>query len=178
MRKVCNKGYTLLEAMIVMALICIVTGIGLPGFRELRSSHRLTATIHQISTYFALARNSAISSGIPVSVCPSRGDGRCRRDSDWSQGWMVFRDPERRGQPDTPTSILSQETAPAIGSLVVLSSQDRSAIRFFPDGLSSGSNLTVRICERGRLRAKVVVNNSGRTRSVKAKGERSCLAPD
>ncbi|MFC6841951.1 GspH/FimT family pseudopilin [Xanthomonas theicola] len=178
MRNAATQGYTLLQVTIVMVVICVTTAIGLPAFRELLVNQRLATTAHRLSSQFALARSSAISSGVPVSACPSRGDGNCRSDSDWSQGWIVFRDPQRRGEPSEAASILTQETAPAANSVVLLSNQGRRAIRFLPDGRSSGSNLTVRICERGRLRATVVVNNAGRVRSAKVKGQALCRRPE
>ncbi|MBB5883138.1 prepilin-type N-terminal cleavage/methylation domain-containing protein [Xanthomonas sp. LMG 8992] len=178
MRNAAVKGYTLLEAMIVMVVICLVAGIGLPAFRELLANQRLTAATHQLSAHLALARSSAISSGVPVSACPSNGDGSCRSDSDWSQGWLVFRDPERQGQPTAPDSILSEGSVPGAGSLILRSNHGRPSIRFLPDGRSAGSNLTVNICERGRLRAAVVVNNTGRIRTRKATEPMSCRMPD
>lgn len=178
MRNAAAKGYTLLEAMIVMAVICLLAGIGLPALRELLANQRLTAATHQLSAHFALARSSAISFGVPVSACPSNGEGGCRSDSDWSHGWLVFRDPERQGQPIAPDSILSEGSAPGAGELVLRSNQGRPSVRFLPDGRSAGSNLTVNICERGRLRAAVVVNNTGRIRTRKATEPMPCRTPD
>ncbi|AJC45110.1 GspH/FimT family pseudopilin [Xanthomonas sacchari] len=178
MRNAAIKGYTLLEVTIVMVVICLLAGIGLPSLREWLANHRLTVATHQLSTHFALARSSAISAGIPVSACPSDGNGRCRGDSDWSHGWLVFRDPERQGQPTAPDSILGEGRAPGAGNLVLRSSHGRPTIRFLPDGRSAGSNLTVSICERGRLRAAVVVNNTGRIRTQKATAALPCRIPD
>ena len=169
-----NRGYTLLQLVVVMALICILASAGLPAFQNLLERQRLATTIHRLSTQLALARNSAISSSVPVSACPSLGDGSCRNDSDWSRGWIVYRDPDRQGQPADAASILSQESEPASGSMTLLSSRGRRAIRFLADGRSSGSNLTIRICGHGRLLAEVVVNNVGRVRSAKASGKPPC----
>lgn len=173
-----DQGYTLLQLTAVMALICALAATGLPAFQDLLERQRITTTIHRLSTQLALARNSAISSGGAVSACPSSGDGGCRNDSDWSQGWIVYRDPDRQGQPADASSILSQERLPARGAMTLLSSRSRRAIRFLPDGRSSGSNITVRICSRGHLLAEVVVNNVGRVRSAKPSGRPPCTTPE
>jgi type IV fimbrial biogenesis protein FimT len=178
MQKFRDQGYTLLQLAAVMALICVLAATGLPAFQELLERQRTAATIHRLSTQLALARNSAISSRGAVSACPSSGDGGCRDDSDWSQGWIVYRDPDRQGQPANASRILSQERLPATGAMTLLSSRGRRAIRFLPDGRSAGSNITVRICSRGHLLAEVVVNNVGRVRSAKPSGRPPCTAPE
>jgi type IV fimbrial biogenesis protein FimT len=168
------RGYTLLQLAIVMAMICVLAAVGLPAFQDLIMRQRLAVTSYRLTSQLALARNSAISYGIPVSVCPSNGDGRCRSDNDWSRGWMVYRDRDRQPQPAEPGSILGLETAPAAASMTVVSNTGRHAVRFLPDGRSAGSNLSLRICRKGRLLAKVVVNNVGRTRLAKTAADEAC----
>jgi prepilin-type N-terminal cleavage/methylation domain len=178
MQQSANRGYTVLELVVVMALICILAAVGLPSLQTLLERQRLATTVHRLSTQLALARNSAISSRVPVSACPSLGDGGCRADSDWSQGWIVYRDPDQQGQPPDPGSILVQERMPATGSMTLLSSRGRRAVRFLADGRSAGSNLTIRICGRDRrLFAEVVVNNVGRVRSARATAGQRCSVP-
>ncbi|MCC4594724.1 GspH/FimT family pseudopilin [Xanthomonas campestris pv. phormiicola] len=174
MRKSSAQGYTLLQLAVVMATICVLTAIGIPAFQDLVMRQRLAVTSYRLSSQLALARSSAISSGVPVSVCPSSGGGKCREDNDWSHGWMVYRDLDRQSQPTDPDSILGQETAPAAASMTVISNSGRRAVRFLPDGRSAGSNLSIRICGKGRLLAEVVVNNAGRPRLAKAATSQAC----
>ncbi|UKE48501.1 GspH/FimT family pseudopilin [Xanthomonas cerealis] len=170
------RGYTLLQLAIVMAMICVLTAIGIPAFQDLLMRQRLAVTSYRLSSQLALARSSAISYGTPVSVCPSGGDGKCLADNDWSHGWMVYRDLERQAQPTDPSRILGLETAPAAASITVISNSGRQAVRFLPDGRSAGSNLSIRICGKGRLLAEVVVNNAGRTRLARAAASQACQA--
>ncbi|MBB4125317.1 type IV fimbrial biogenesis protein FimT [Xanthomonas translucens] len=166
----------MLQLAIVMAMICVLTVIGIPAFQDLIMRQRLSVTSYRLSSQLALARSSAISYGVPISVCPSSGDGKCRVDNDWSHGWMVYRDLDREPQPTDPSSILGLETAPAAASMTVISNSGRRAVRFLPDGRSPGSNLSIRICEKGRLLAEVIVNNAGRTRLAKAAASQACQA--
>ncbi|MGY0559151.1 GspH/FimT family protein [Luteimonas sp. A277] len=46
--------------------------------------------MHQVSADLAMARSTAIMRRAQVVVCPRTADYRCRNDSDWGQGWMVF----------------------------------------------------------------------------------------
>lgn len=168
------RGYTLLELVVTLALAAILTAVALPAFRSTLDRQRATTSVHLLTAQFAQARSTAITRAEVVSVCPSRGDGRCREDGDWSEGWILFRDPDRDGQPDTAMEVLREQRRTPRGSLILRSSSGRPLLRYLPDGRSAGSNLRVRACLHGRLYGEVVVNNLGRVRSVRAAGTQSC----
>lgn len=168
------RGLTMVELAIVIAILAVLTAIALPGFTGLLERQRITTTLHLLSAQFAQARSTAIVRHEVVSVCPSRGDGRCRDDGDWSEGWLLYRDPGRQGQPTAPADILREERRRPHAGLRLSSSEGRPQLRYLPDGRSAGSNLRVRVCLRGRLRGEVVVNNLGRVRSRRADGGESC----
>lgn len=169
-----SPGFTLGEALIAIAIIAAMITVAIPSFTKLLDHQRAAASIHAIAAQFAIARSTAITRRIPVSVCPSRGDGTCRNDWDWSEGWLMYLDPERKGQPMQTADILRNERSPAAGSVSILSSSGRRAIRFQPNGRTSGSNITVKICRNGRLLGKVVINNAGRVRSERTPGDHDC----
>ncbi len=158
-----QSGLTLIEAMIVSAVLALMVGIGLPSYRELRQGMQLRSLAHQLTTDFAAARMHAIRSGVPVVVCPVRGEG-CRMDGDWSGGWMVFRDADRNLHPDHQDDVLSQYRV-RTADMRILSNAGRPVLRYLPNGMSAGSNLTVALCSHQQMRARVVVNNGGRIRS-------------
>jgi type IV fimbrial biogenesis protein FimT len=167
-------GFSLVEVSIVLALAAILAGLALPGFRDLLQRQRVNAAMHQLSTQLAQARITAISRRTPVTLCPSLGDGRCRGEPDWSAGWLVYRDPARASQPQSPGDILQDIRDPVHGSLRILSSSGRLRVRYQPDGFSSGTNLTVRICVDASLQGEIVVNNAGRARIRRAAKATPC----
>ncbi len=167
-------GFTLIEAITAMTVLALGMAIGLPSFRYSLERQRLASTMHLVSGQLAMARMAAITHSIPVSVCPAQGNGICTGNWDWTDGWLVYRDPQRQPQPASATHILRQESAPFPRSVTVLSSSGRKAIRFQPDGRSGGSNIKFRICIDGRLRGEVNVNNSGRVRSQRTAGTQPC----
>ncbi len=168
------RGYTLVEMAVVMAVVATLTAVALPAFRSTLEAQRTRAALHAVSAQFALARTTAITRRESVSVCPSAGGGGCTGDFDWSRGWIMYRDPGRSDQPETPDAILRHENAPVGPSMRLLSSTGRRVIRFLPDGRSAGSNLRVRVCHQERLLGEVVVNNLGRVRSRRTPGTQSC----
>ena len=163
-------GFSLMESMIVLAVAAILAGLALPGFQETLQRQRAASTMHALVTQLAQVRNTAITRRVPVTVCPSLGDGRCRPEPDWSAGWLAYHDPERSDQPRSPTDILREEQRPADGPVKVLGTAGRLRVRYQPSGRSGGNNLTLRICTGATLHGEVIVNNVGRARTRRAQG--------
>ena len=163
-------GFSLVELLSVIAITAILAGLALPAFRDTLHRQRAASTMHLLASQLAQARNTAITRRMPVTVCPSLGDGRCRPDPDWSAGWLAYHDPLRGNQPRSSTDVLSEERRPADGPVRVRGSNGRLRVRYQPSGRSSGTNLTLRICTGATLRGEVIVNNVGRARSRRAQG--------
>ena len=170
-----SQGFSLIEAMIVMVVAAICLAIGVPSYQSMTERTRISSAMHLLSAHMASARNTAISYRIPTVVCPSNRGGGCRTDGDWSQGWLMFFDPDGNRQPDLPRDILRDENAPIHPSLRIVSSSGRVQLRYLPDGRSAGSNLTVRLCREDKLIGRVIVNNGGRVRSERASGSTPCM---
>ncbi|HET6784279.1 MAG TPA: GspH/FimT family pseudopilin, partial [Pseudoxanthomonas sp.] len=139
-------GFSLLEALVVMAVSAILLAIGVPSYRSMIENQRASSTMHLLTAYMASARGTAISYRIPTVVCPSNRTGGCRMDGDWSQGWLMFFDADGNRQPDAREDILRDENAPLHPSLRLVSSSGRPQLRYLPDGRSAGSNISVRLC--------------------------------
>jgi len=160
-------GFSLVELLIVLAMAAILAGLALPSFQDLLQRQRIATTMHLLTTELALARSTAISRRMPVTLCPSLGDGRCRDSPDWSAGWLVYRDPLRAAQPHLPADILQNMRQPLHPSIRVQSSAGRLRVRYQPGGFSGGSNLTLRVCAGTQLRGEIIVNNAGRPRTLR-----------
>lgn len=171
-----NAGFTLIELIASLAVLAATLTMAIPAMHLLRESSQAVSAMHQLTAALASARIEAVRRNQPVSVCPSSDGMRCRGDHLWDDGWLVFRDPDRAGQPHDAAAIL--QTFPAIGSHVRLrATVGRPLVRFTPDGWSAGSNLSLRLCV-GRaepaLFGAVVVNNAGRPRSERPSAPRPC----
>lgn len=170
-----DAGFTLIEAVIVMAIVAIGLTLGLPAFLEAGQRTRVATTINLLSSDMAMARSSAVVRRSVVAVCPrTRGEQRCNVESDWSDGWIVFADADGNRQPDASTDLLRVTDAP--GSALLFLPASRSLLGFLPDGRAAGTNLTVNICRDDRIAAQVVVNNLGRVRSSHPDAEAACPA--
>lgn len=168
------RGITLIEMTVALAVVAILTALAIPSFHALSRRSRVDAALHLLTSHFASARITAITHNVPVVICPSGGDGLCREDSDWSDHWLTFRDPDGNRQPDEAIDIYRNDSAPRSPHLRILSTAGRRQLRYLPTGYSSGSNLTLRVCYDGEVSGLVVINNAGRVRTARPSDSEPC----
>ena len=63
-----RRGFTLIELMVVMAIIVLLLGLALPAFNLIRGSRSVEGAQNQLSALLARARNRAIGLQKPVGV--------------------------------------------------------------------------------------------------------------
>jgi type IV fimbrial biogenesis protein FimT len=169
------RGFTLMEALAAMAVILITLCIGLPNFGRLLDRHRQLAATNELLAQLALARSWAISRGESIAICPSTNQRDCDPGIEWSGNWIIYADPDGNRQPDRNSDILTMSPAPGGGRLRILSSAGRLQMRYYSDGRAAGSNLTFQLCSRQVVVARVVVNATGRARSVSLADHPLCV---
>lgn len=162
-----DRGFTLVELSVTLSILALMVAISLPSMREFRARQQAKAVTNLLMSHLASARMTAISHNVPVVVCPSDGGGTCRQDTDWGGHWLSFRDPDGNRQPDDDNDIYRNETVPNTPSIRVVSTEGRRHVRYQPIGMSYGANLTIRICYNGRVANSVMLNNTGRARTVR-----------
>ncbi|HWP94287.1 MAG TPA: GspH/FimT family pseudopilin [Gammaproteobacteria bacterium] len=87
-----SYGFTLIELMVVVALVAILATVAIPGFREMIANNRQVSRLNEIVASLHLARSEAVKSGASVSVCASAGPNydACSGVNAWEDGWIVF----------------------------------------------------------------------------------------
>lgn len=89
-----NKGFTLIELAVTLAVASILVTLAVPGFHSFIQDTRATSESSLLLSALNFARNSAVTQGVPVSVCSANSqETNCSSNSsDWNQGWIVFTD--------------------------------------------------------------------------------------
>lgn len=83
-----QKGFALLEMLVLAAVIVILVTAALPNFGATLKTNRQLSEMGTLATALALARNTAAQSGSDVLVCATT-DGRDCAHGTWSAGYAV-----------------------------------------------------------------------------------------
>lgn len=134
-----QHGFTLIELMIVVALLAIISAFALPAFQSFIASNRLTSEANELLAGLNLARSEAVRTQRRVVLCRASATG-CVTTADgerW-QRWVVFVDNDADGVFDANELLREQVIT---GTTLNLVSNDalRAAgnqIAFRPDGLA------------------------------------------
>jgi type IV fimbrial biogenesis protein FimT len=71
------RGFTLIEAMITLAVAAILLTLALPTWGDFAARHKLVAASETLAGDLALARHEAVQRGTPVYVVPQPGAAWC-----------------------------------------------------------------------------------------------------
>jgi type IV fimbrial biogenesis protein FimT len=85
-----QAGYTLAELMTVAAIVAILLAIGVPSYKYITTSYRMSSEVNGLLGDLMLARGEAIKEGQGVTVCVSSNGTTCTGGSSWQNGWIVF----------------------------------------------------------------------------------------
>ncbi|MCG9695997.1 GspH/FimT family pseudopilin [Shewanella sp. Isolate11] len=156
-----HNGLTLVELMVTITVATILIGIAAPSLSSLYDAQRAGANIRKIQQSLQFARNAAISYGVRVTVCPV-ADNQC--NSDWQSGLVIFTDSGTTNILDGSDKVIYQTGEFHQQDTI---SYNRRAVHFYPDGLASGSNGTLKYCPGSPTSSSskaVIVNQAGRVR--------------
>jgi len=106
-----NSGFTLTELIIVMSIIAILAAIGVPSFKYVTVSNRISSEVNGLLGDMQYARSMAIKQGLPVTVCVSTDHATCTGGDAWQGGWIVFLDSNSNQQVDPGEAVLRIQNA-------------------------------------------------------------------
>ncbi len=91
-RKAQNRGFTLIELMMTLAVMSILMVVGVPAFQTFVQNNRQTAEHNDLIMALLSARSEAVRTNVPVVICVSADGQTCSNSPNWEQGWIVFTD--------------------------------------------------------------------------------------
>lgn len=143
-------GVTLIELLVVITIVVILMSIGVPSFRYVTTSNRVSAEINSLLGDLQYARSEAARQGEYVTVCvaqstnPASPSCAASGTDTWQNGWIVFGDFNNDGTIDTGDPVLRIQNAFSTSDTLV-SNHSTSAVTFNRDGFAHLGNATTRI---------------------------------
>ncbi len=170
-----TRGITLVELLISLTIIGILFSIAIPGFANLIDSQRTVSVTNMLVAQFARARSEAITKHQQVTLCSSADGNTCLTDSNWSNGMLMFFDSNRNEKREAGEQAITVMDKTDLQNMTILTNQFRPAMAYRPDGITAGTNMTMRICSAdGILQRQIIINMGGRARLHKPTTEQKC----
>lgn len=131
------NGFTLVELLIVIAVLAVVISIAIPSFREQIRNSQSVAQAENLVTALNYARSEAVKRARRVSVCASQDSVTC--SGAWTGGWIAFIDSAATDVAAAPvittaaTDILKVWQGTEANSIVTVSNS-KTFVRFTSTG--------------------------------------------
>lgn len=159
-----ERGFTLVELVIVVALVAMLAAVAVPSYRALVQNNRATAQANELVTSLNLARSEAIKRGLPAAACASVDQSTCSGATNWASGWIVFTDGTGVAGTRDAADVVLQAWQAQQGNPTITGSA--SSIRYLASGSAAlPTNFAVSLpdCTGDRGRA-ISVSAAGRPR--------------
>lgn len=171
-----ERGFTLIELMVTVAIMAVIAGIAAPSFTNLIRSNRLTSSSNELVAALQAARMAAISRRATTTVCPSTDGSSCAASI--GNRWIVY---STKNGTVTPLRDVTVSTGVTVKASTNLSAASNK-LTFTPNGFSAaGTNTsgTVSVCapDMSGQNAIDVSASVGRISTARRAATAACTAP-
>jgi type IV fimbrial biogenesis protein FimT len=146
-----QRGFTLIELMVTIAVAALLLGLAAPSFRDLAIRNELSTYTNELISSINYARSEAVRSGKPVQICSSSDGESC--SGVWTDGWVTFVDADDDGALDTDKgdTVLKIRAALSTGYWIDDSGAFADGLTYRQDGRTADTGTFV-MCNNGTLK--------------------------
>jgi type IV fimbrial biogenesis protein FimT len=131
------SGFTLTELVMVIGISATLLVIGVPSFKYVTVSNRISSEVNGLLGDMQYARSMAIKQGLPVTVCASTDGANCSNGTAWQDGWIVFLDSNANQTVDANEAVLRAQSPFSSTDTFVPDNGAFTAITFNREGYAS-----------------------------------------
>lgn len=137
--KIIQHGFTMTEMVAVMAIVAILMALGVPSYRYVTNSNRMSAEVNGLLGDMQFARSEAIKEGRTVTICVSGDGASCTNSTLWQRGWIVFSDVNNDATRQAATEPVLRVQPPFSGSDTLQDSANTlQSVTFNREGFATG----------------------------------------
>lgn len=126
-----QRGFTLPEMMVTLAVTAIITSLAVPSMKHLVDSNKRTTDTNELVATFHAARSAAITRNLQVTICPSSDTMSCN-DGRWQDGLIYFTDNNQDRKVSVEDEILG--AIKGIADVTIRSQDFKQFLAFRPNG--------------------------------------------
>lgn len=134
MRSNTKQGFTLLELMVVMAIVAILAAIAYPSMSDSLARRQIDAHFHDVIASLKAAKSYALDDKRfdYVVVCASNSGDACD-SNDWNEGWIAFGDANASGDfdPASETAFIQQDKVGSRSQVAVVNFNSGAQVNKF-----------------------------------------------
>lgn len=173
-----QKGFTLIELMVVIAMLAILLALAAPSFRDMQKNGAVTTLGNEFVMGAAFARAEAITRNQCVTMCIAQDLSAttpvCEpTKQQWNAGWIIFTNNKCNDDAiDASAELLKAYLGdPAGPTMSAPAADDLRKIRFNSRGeatqLSAKSSLSITPSGESTATKEICLDKAGRARIAK-----------
>ena len=167
-----NRGFTLVELLVVLSLILLFGGFALHGVATQTQNHYMDGLQNTFMTLLQTACNAANVGQVEVVVCPANTERQdmsdrlsCGKRNWWHHGVIAFTDNNRNRLLDITDKVVAEIPALQNATIRWRAFRNRSYLRFTAQGLTDWQNGNFLFCNndpKPSLARQLTLNYAGR----------------
>jgi prepilin-type N-terminal cleavage/methylation domain-containing protein len=140
-----NRGFTLIEAMTVIAILAILAALAAPNMSRFVNMRRVESMAFRISEDLQFARSEALKRNARMLLCNDHTATDCVAEptaTSWTKGWRVCYDRDADNACDTSAATDPNPVRVTTAALegITVSAGPTSRLRFDPVGTITSDN--------------------------------------